>query len=130
MYCEELGAKLFEPSSLHIQNIILDIQNFPWYWLGISKTKGSEWRWLSNNSLTNWARKSAGSSSQNSNCIYVKGSGFWVKTKCESDKNYVICEKSTTLKSDVLVTFSNATDGLPLGIPPTSSISSNVVWLY
>ena len=35
LFCEEIGAKLFEPNSLHIQNIILDIQGLEDIWLGI-----------------------------------------------------------------------------------------------
>ena len=98
IHCENLGAKLFEPSSLHIQNSVLSFMNSrkarPYYWLGISKTEGGEWRWLSNNSLINWTNWRNGHPRQRDNCIYVLTSDReWKSTNCASRTNYVICEK-------------------------------------
>ena len=109
-------------------------QNFNWYWLGISKTKGGEWRWLwrwlSNNSLISWTNWKRGHPKQNKNCINVHTKGGpdreWISTNCASDKKSVICEKSTTPKSDILVTISNGTDGLSLGIPPIYTSKSSM----
>ena len=141
IHCENLGAKLFEPSSLHIQNIVVSFMNSlkyrSYYWLGISKTGGGEWRWLSNNSLINWTNWLNGHPRRRKNCIYVstytnshRDKGLndldreWISTICASDTNYVICEKSTiTLESYLLLTTSNGTGGLLLE-PSISAISS------
>ena len=108
-----------------------------YYWLGISRTGGGEWRWLSNNSLINWTNWLNGHPRRRKNCIYVstytnshRDKGLndldreWISTICASDTNYVICEKSTiTLESDLLLTISNGTGGLLLE-PSISAISS------
>ena len=96
LLCEELGAKLFEPNSLNIQNIILDIpimQTLP-IWLGITNTgkyqSESKWQWLSNNSLTDWASENAENAltydDEPRNCLYLNayrypGPRHWDKTR-------------------------------------------------
>ena len=87
LQCEELGAKLFEPGNLHIQNTILDLYSHDWLWLGISKIgkyPDKEWQWLSNNSMNNWARERARSIRNfGNNCIYLTTiSRKWYETSC------------------------------------------------
>ena len=139
LLCEEHGAKLFEPNSLHIQNTILDIfRSSSIIWLGITKTEKyqgeSKWQWLSNNkSLTNWALENAENARSYRNdfeCLYLsRYLRTWRKTNCEYDKQ-VICEKSTPLKSDVIGTISNGTNGLFLEILPSTFPMPSKLFTY